>query len=683
MRGLRALAFPLIGGLAVIAGAAMLEGRATAEGAPPPPPAPSPIKCTALPGKLLGGPIKFVSSQLVPANAPAVVNPLPNSLPAGATFTGTNPAVNSGPPANTPITVPVKYCLVVLSYSSTPPNDPTPQNITIYVGLPLNSTDGGATGSTVNDPPFDFRTVQGNWNGRTEGQGGGGCTGNNNVNSAGAVANGFVGSGTDGGHGNPTDDPGNTCDQGVRSLDHLNYQYIEDWVYNGPQQEILWSKAVARLYYGRPPLFNYWNGCSTGGHQGYALAQSLPGELQGILASAPAMYWTRFQTAQMWGQIAMLDIADEVISGSKLQAVQQAAILACDDNDGVKDGIIDDPRTCTFNANANLCSGPPNGTCLSAAEVEAVNTMWDGPRNENGVRIWFPIDRGTDFCALGSLGWDCDVPFSLAPVQFGWDLENPAYYTAGSYPGSYPGIWGNVALNQSVQHGSQPMGDKIPYVTNYAAVAQEGSNNVADLTDTFGNLDAFRATGAKMVTFVGGNDQLIMPRGVINYYRTMAQRYQLRNDRTGFDGVQQFYRLFHVPGTGHCGLPIFSNGGSLGPWPQNGADFDAVINWVENGIAPSEVVGAGNQAGGAPGTLTRPTCPYPQTAVYSGNGSVTSAANWSCGGNLEKNIPVGTPLSGPPGLPVPCYDALAEYKHEATATSPDYVDSGINPAECH
>ena len=103
-----------------------------------------------------------------------------------------------------------------MSYSSTPANDPTPQNITIYFGLPLNSMDGGITGSTVN-PPFNFTTVEGNWNGRTEGEGGGGCTGNTNVNSTGAVINGFVGSGTDGGHGNPTNDPHNTCQQGVLS----------------------------------------------------------------------------------------------------------------------------------------------------------------------------------------------------------------------------------------------------------------------------------------------------------------------------------------------------------------------------------------------------------------------------------------------------------------------------------
>jgi hypothetical protein len=659
MTGLRGHArLPLIAALAAAASVAMLPGRADAASTQTSPPT-----CTALPAKLLGGNIKYANAQIVPANtAPAAQ---------AANFTGTPPSA---------ATVPVAYCLVVLSYSSTPANDPTPQNITVYVGLPLNTTDGGITGSTV-DPPWNFKTVQGNWNGRTEGQGGGGCTGNTNVNSQSAITNGFVGSGTDGGHGNPTDDPTNSCHQGVLSLGQLNYQYIQDWVYNGPQQEILQSKEVATLYYSRKPLYNYWNGCSTGGHQGYALAQTLAGELQGVLASAPAMYWTRFQTAQMWGQIAMFDIADEVIAGGKLAAVQNAAITACDGNDGVLDGIIDDPRTCTFNASANLCgasSAPAAPNCLAQAEVDAVNEMWDGPRNEAGNRIWFPIDRGTDFSF-----WDGNVPFALAPVQFGWDLENPAYYAAGSYPSSYPGFWGNVAMNADIQ----PI---IPgAVTNYPAVAQAGSRNVADLTDTFGDLDAFKAAGAKMVTFVGANDALIMPRGVINYYRVMAQRYALAHDTTGFEGVQRFYRLFHVPGVSHCGLGILSHS-SLGPWPQGGADFDAVIDWVENGNPPSQVIGSGNTAvpayiSGSATTLTRPVCPYPQTAVYLGSGSITSANNWICSGDLEKNVPIQvgsappTPIAG--AKPVPCYDVLAKYKDEIHGPL-DYAGSGVDPASC-
>ena len=162
-----------------------------------------------------------------------------------------------------------------------------------------------------------------------------------------------------------------------------------------------------------------------------------------------------------------------------------------------------------------------------------------------------------------------------------------------------------------------------------------------------------------MITFVGANDGLIMPRGVINYYRVMAARYAEGSANSAkadpsdrFRGVQKFFRLFHVPGVSHCGLGIL-NHSSLGPWPQGGADFNAVINWVEKGVAPDQVIGSGNTTvpafiPGSPTTLTRPLCPYPQTAVYNGSGSVTDAANWQCGGDLEKNVPVGTPLSGSP-----------------------------------
>ena len=154
MRGLRAVVRrSLIAAIAIAGGAVALPNLAAAH---------EPTACTMLGPKLLGGDIKYADAQIVPANTS------PGALP-GA-FPGTAPSTAK---------VPVAYCLVVLSYSSTRAHDPTPQNITIYVGLPLNSIDGGVTGSTVN-PPLNFTTVEGNWNGRTEGQGGGGCTGNTN-----------------------------------------------------------------------------------------------------------------------------------------------------------------------------------------------------------------------------------------------------------------------------------------------------------------------------------------------------------------------------------------------------------------------------------------------------------------------------------------------------------------------
>jgi len=501
----------------------------------------------------------------------------------------------------------VSYCQVNLLYGTNPN-----QNINIVVGLPLSEVDGGTGG------------VQGAWNGRTQGLGGGGCTGNLVVTPA--VDTGYVGSGTDLGH------SGGDCTPGVNPDGTYNYQFIEDFIRNAIKQQVLWSKFIARAYYHKRPEYNYWNGCSTGGRQGLLLAQELPNELDGILADAPAMYWTRFQTAQMWGQIAMLDLTGGPITSDKLNQARASAIAACDANDGVVDGIIDDPRTCHFSARANICGKPsaPATNCLTEQEAEAIDQIWDGPRNEKHEKIWFGLDRGTDMPGpFPGFGLDGSVPFFLGVIQFEWDEHNVNFN------------W------QTVDEAGYPQ------------IAQDGSRNIADVTDTFGPLDGFKAHGGKMITSVGGNDQLIFPRGVINYYREMAAHYS-GDDRPDFRNLQRFYRLFRAPGVGHCGSD------DTGPWPQNGADFQALINWVEKGIAPNQIVGA--TATGVTPALTRPLCPYPQTAIYNGSGDISNAASFHCGGNLETHRTV-------------CADVLVKYKHEVQGDL-DYRGTGVNPDVC-
>jgi hypothetical protein len=528
---------------------------------------PAVVHCSELatdPGHgLAGNPaVKTVTSQIVPAN-------------------GAN----------------ASYCQVDILFGASPT-----QNINIRVGLPLDAGDGGTGG------------VQGAWNGRTQGVGGGGCAGNLNVTAP--VNAGYVGSGTDLGH------TGGNCEPGVNADGSYNLGFIEDFIRNAIKEQVRLSKHVAARYYGQRPAFNYWNGCSTGGRQGYLLAQELAGELDGILANAPAIYWTRFQTAQMWGQIAMKDLVGAPISAAKLNQTTASAVAACDAADGVTDGIIDDPRTCAFSATANVCGAPtaPAANCLTAAEAEAIDRIWDGPRNGRGERIWFGLDRGT---ALGGLNGT--APFALGVTQFHWDEHDLTF------------DWRTVGAE------------------DYPDVAQDGSRNIADVTDTFGNLDAFRRSGGKLLTFVGGNDQLIYPRGVINYYRVMAERYGHRDG--DFDAVQRFYRLFRAPGVGHCG-------GGAGPQPQN--LFGALVDWVEHGTAPGQIL-ATTTSGGAV-TRSRPLCPYPQTAIYSGSGSTDDAASFHCGGNLEQPRVV-------------CGDALARFKHEVRGPI-DFAASGLDRRVC-
>jgi hypothetical protein len=495
------------------------------------------------------------------------------------------------------------------------------QNINIRVGLPLNSRDGGTGG------------VEGAWNGRTQGIGGGGCAGSLNVN--GPVNAGYVGSGNDTGH------VGGNCEPGVNADGTYNFQFINDFIRNGMKAQVLFMKSVAKSYYAQKPAYNYWNGCSTGGRQGYVLAQELGTELDGVLANAPAMYWTRFQTAQMWGQIAMKDLAGGPVATAKQEQATASAIAACDANDGVVDGVIDDPRTCKFSATANICGSPtaPATNCLTPGEAAAIDLIWDGPRNAKGNKIWFGLDRGTN---LGTgFGLNSATPFPLGVTQFHWDEHDLTF------------DWKTVLLD------------------GYPQVAQDGSRNIADVTDTFGDLDTFRRSGGKMITMVGANDQLIMPRGVINYYRQMASRYDDRHDRHfGFDRdffghgndidfrhVQKFYRLFRGPGVAHCA-------GGVGPQPQG--LFNALVDWVENGNAPDSIL-AQNTTGGVV-TRTRPLCPYPKTAIYNGSGDPNDASNFHCGGNLETTRTV-------------CNDVLVKYKHEVDGPL-DFTGTGVNRFEC-
>ncbi len=188
----------------------------------PPPPVPCAELATDPANGLLGDPaVKSVSSVIIAASGPNV-----------------------------------SYCQVNLLYGTSPE-----QNINIRVGLPLNSADGGTGG------------VEGAWNGRTQGIGGGGCAGSLNVNAP--VNAGYVGSGTDTGH------TGGNCEPGVNEDGTYNFQFIQDFIRNAIKQQVLFSKSIARTYYAEKPAYNYWNGCSTGGRQGYLLAQELGKELDG------------------------------------------------------------------------------------------------------------------------------------------------------------------------------------------------------------------------------------------------------------------------------------------------------------------------------------------------------------------------------------------------------------------
>src|SRR5262245_12863578 len=308
-----------------------------------------------------------------------------------------------------------EYCKVDFTFSgeSGPSAGYLPgqsQHIKIRVGLPPNSVD-----ITAGAVP---------WNGKNRDLGGGGYAGA--VGSVISSTNrGYVGTSTDTGHDASVPPGGGSF---ALNPDHtLNWGLIEDFAADGIHEQHVWGVKLAQAYYGTKPVRNYWMGCSTGGRQGHYQAQHFPEDFDGILAGANAFNWDHFITAELWPQIVMNQEVGAPIAAAKLNAVTNAAITACDGLDGIPDGIIQDPRACTYSATAFVCkaNGGPSSdpNCLTPNEASAVDKIWDGPRDAKGNRVWYGLERGTPLLFLAGA-----TPFSIATDHFKyWIHQDPSF----------------------------------------------------------------------------------------------------------------------------------------------------------------------------------------------------------------------------------------------------------------
>jgi feruloyl esterase len=523
------------------------------------------------------------------------------------------------------------YCNVQITYSarSGPASGYAPgeaQAIKIGIGLPLNGTDGGSGG------------VQGAWNGKLENLGGGGLVGSVGATTS-ATDIGYIGTSTDTGH--TTADNGTRGNFGViQASQQLDLGKINDYIYEGVHQQVEWGKTLAKTYYGTPVTRNYWNGCSTGGRQGFALAQQHGEEFDGFLVGAPAFYHEQFRFSDAWPALMVrekLTAIGKTLTTAQFTAATASAVAACDAADGVSDGLIDDPRSCKFSAAANICGkagAPATPNCLDADQAATIDAIWDGPRNHLGKRIWFPFDRGA---AIG-VGF-ATLPSSAAQV-ISWDHRDLTFNTDLLY-----------SSQAAIAAAAHPAG-----AYTYEDEATLGANNTDDLTETQDiDLDRVKHHGGKIIMWQGASDQLIRWRDSIDYYTRVAVRYG--HGEADFRHLQSWFRYYHAPGVAHCG-------GGTGPQPVN--LFGALVNWVENGVAPDSIL----SQGGAVPTRTRPLCPWPSTAIYNGAGSTDDAANFHCGGNLDAK-----PAAA-------CQMLRTPYKHENQgALDANAID--IEPGECH
>ena len=157
------------------------------------------------------------------------------------------------------------------------------------------------------------------------------------------------------------------------------------------------SKLLIGLYYGKPPSFSYWNGCSTGGRQGQAMAQRFPEDYDGVLTGAPAIHFEKLGLGQTWPQVPMLmENGNAAIPAALLAMATEAAIAACDMLDGVQDKELRDPRACNYSAAALVGKGGG----MTAAQAKAIDMIWHGSTNVDGSLSWYGIPRGAAFDAL-------------------------------------------------------------------------------------------------------------------------------------------------------------------------------------------------------------------------------------------------------------------------------------------
>jgi hypothetical protein len=428
------------------------------------------------------------------------------------------------------------------------------------------------------------------WNGKFLGTGNGGFGGTVTgpfVEMRGALAQGYATAGNDLGHEVTTLVVDGTWVRG-------HPEKIKDFAYRSDHATAEFAKALIGAYYGRAPSFSYFEGCSNGGHEALMEAQRYPTDYDGIIAGAPANAWTRLMTSLVWNEVA-LGTPQSEIPKAKLAVIQEAVLAQCDALDGVKDGIINQPRACHFDPKVLLCKAGDGPTCLTHPQYEALNKIYNGPVDPQTRNRIFPgFPPGSE--ALPG-NWDTWI-VGAKSIQSQFAQEFFANFVTGD-----PN-WNYRSFNWATD----------PAKTDAAIGSLINSDN-PDLKD-------FAAHGGKLILYHGWDDAAITPLSSIQYFQDIQKA-------LGVAQARRFVRLFMAPGMMHC---------SGGPGPDNFDAISAIEKWREKDQAPETLIAAryaNPQAvmlGMPKGTpeSTRPLCAYPNVAHWNGHGSTDEAKNYVC-----------------------------------------------------
>ncbi len=412
-----------------------------------------------------------------------------------------------------------------------------------------------------------------------------------------------------------------------------NPQTRLDFGYRAEHVTAVAAKALINKFYGQGPKYSYFSGCSDGGREALMEAQRYPNDFNGIAAGAPAMNFVT-QNTFYHGWNAMKNTGSDgqaILTADKLPILHKAVLDACDAIDGLKDGLISNPVACTFDPAVTICKdGQDPATCLTPAQANTAKEIYLGAHDAQGHKfvIGGPMP-GSELNWAGVYVPQGNGPIFSANISLG-----TIKYLAYSKPLPATFQLNDFHFDQATFDAVKPM------------------HAIYDATDP--DLSKFAAAGGKLLLYHGWSDPHISPLNTVAYYTAMQKL-------LGEAKVSQFSRLFLFPGGAHC------NGGD-GPF-----DFPAlsiIMNWVEGGVVPNEIIashspagagrggrgggrggsggggrgpggpggpdagapagGRGGRGGGAPQTpdRTMPIYPYPGVAAYKGTGDINNASSF-------------------------------------------------------
>lgn len=353
------------------------------------------------------------------------------------------------------------------------------------------------------------------------------------------------------------------------------------------------SRALVAVYYGRRAERSYFAGCSTGGRQGLMEAQRFPDDFDGIIAGSPALDETQLAgTFLAWTGRANMDAEGRrILDPAKVPLISRAVSQACDPADGLRDGLVSDPRACRFDPAVLQCqAGADPAQCLSPAEVGVLRAWYQGPRDSAGRQLY------PGGIPLGS------EPYW--PVWLAGTVQNPPLNPlfARDYL-RYMGFREDPGDSYELQ--------QFDFDRDPARLAQMSSFYDATSTD----LSRFRARNGRLLIYHGWADAIVTPERTVQWFEAATEA------AGGREAMAQHARLFMIPGFDHCGL------GGAGPGiTETGFDpLTALEAWVERGEAPASLL----MTRSAEPRFSRPACPWPQVARHMG-GDPATAESFRC-----------------------------------------------------